>query len=160
MDLQRPVHMEWIDFTFQLLFSCHSCSYGRSVYCFSNSDTCWNSLQEELEGSAHKKWVKAVGEISAEDAATLEPPQDACGEHNMTLLTLMCFLWCCILWCGSCHTGSWWSWIPYKLVIPLHFISWKKTPNNAVTPQHQSKFAPKMKANAVPRLLSSLVWID
>ena len=47
-----------------------------------------------------------------------------------------------------------------KLVIPLHFISWKKTPNDAVTPQRQSQFTPKMKANAVPRLLSSLVWID
>ena len=47
-----------------------------------------------------------------------------------------------------------------KLVIPLHFISWKKTPNDAMTPQRQSQFTPKMKANAVPRLLSSLVWID
>ena len=47
-----------------------------------------------------------------------------------------------------------------KLVIPLHFISWKKTPNDAVTPQRQSQFTAKMKANAVPRLLSSLVWID
>ena len=47
-----------------------------------------------------------------------------------------------------------------KLVIPLHSISWKKTPNDAVTPQRQSQFTPKMKANAVPRLLSSLVWID
>ena len=47
-----------------------------------------------------------------------------------------------------------------KLVIPLHFISWKKTPNDAVTPQSQSQFTPKMKANTVPRLLSSLVWID
>ena len=47
-----------------------------------------------------------------------------------------------------------------KLVIPLHFISWKKTPNDTVTPQRQSQFTPKMKANAVPRLLSSLVWID
>ena len=44
-----------------------------------------------------------------------------------------------------------------KLVIPLHFISRKKTPNDAVTPQRQSQFTPKMKANAVPRLLSSLV---
>ena len=44
-----------------------------------------------------------------------------------------------------------------KLVIPLHFISSKKTPNDAVTPQRQSQFTPKMKVNAVPRLLSSLV---
>ena len=44
-----------------------------------------------------------------------------------------------------------------KLVIPLHFISWKKTPNDVVKPQRQSQFTPKMKANAVPRLLSSLV---
>ena len=47
-----------------------------------------------------------------------------------------------------------------KLVIPLHFISWKKITNNAVTPKRQSQFTPKMKANAVPHLLSSLVWID
>ena len=47
-----------------------------------------------------------------------------------------------------------------QLVIRLRFISWKKTPNNAVTPQRQSQFTPKMKANAVPRLLSSLMWID
>ena len=47
-----------------------------------------------------------------------------------------------------------------KLVIPLSFISWKKTPNGAVTPQRQSQFTPKMKTNAVPCLLSSLVWID
>ena len=47
-----------------------------------------------------------------------------------------------------------------KLVLLLHFISWKKTPNDAVTPQRQSQFTPKMKENAVPRLLSSLVWID
>ena len=54
--------------------------------------------------------------------------------------------------------------LPYKnsmkLVIPLHFISWKEAPNDAVTPQRQSQFTPKMNANAVPRLLSSLVWID
>ena len=36
----------------------------------------------------------------------------------------------------------------------------KKTPSNAVRAQRQSQFTPKMKANAVPRLLSSLVWID
>ena len=44
-----------------------------------------------------------------------------------------------------------------KFVIPLHFISWKKT---SVTPQCQCQFTSKMKANAVPRLLSSLMWID
>ena len=47
-----------------------------------------------------------------------------------------------------------------KLVIRLHIISWKKTPNDAVTPQRQSQVTPKVKANAVARLLSSLVWID
>ena len=47
-----------------------------------------------------------------------------------------------------------------KLVIQLHLISWKKTPNDAVTPQRQSQFTPKLKANMVPRLLSSLVWND
>ena len=44
-----------------------------------------------------------------------------------------------------------------KIVIPLHSISLKETPNDVVTPQRPSKFTPKMKANAVPRLLSSLV---
>ena len=44
-----------------------------------------------------------------------------------------------------------------KLVIPLHFISCEKTPNDTVMPQRQSQFTPKMKANAVPCLLSSLV---
>ena len=47
-----------------------------------------------------------------------------------------------------------------KLVIPLHFALWKKTPNDAVTQQCQIQFTPKTKANVVPRLLSSLVWID
>ena len=47
-----------------------------------------------------------------------------------------------------------------KLVIPSRFISWKETPNDVVTPQRQSHFTPKMKANAVPCLLSSLMWID
>ena len=39
--------------------------------------------------------------------------------------------------------------------VTFYFI--KKTPHDAVTPQRQSQFTPKMKANAVPRLLSSLV---
>ena len=39
--------------------------------------------------------------------------------------------------------------------VTFYFI--KKTPNDAVTPQRQSQFTPKMKANAEPRLLSSLV---
>ena len=43
--------------------------------------------------------------------------------------------------------------------VTFYFMK-KKTPNDAVTPQCQSQFTPKMKANAVPRLLSSLVWID
>ena len=47
-----------------------------------------------------------------------------------------------------------------KNAVPLCFISWRKTPNDAMTPQCQSQFTPKMKANAVPPLLSSLVWID
>ena len=34
-----------------------------------------------------------------------------------------------------------------KLVILLHF-TYEKTPNYAVTPQRQSQFTPKMKANA------------
>ena len=36
---------------------------------------------------------------------------------------------------------------------PLHFILWKKTPNDAVTPQRQSQFTPKMKVQAVQHLL-------
>ena len=43
---------------------------------------------------------------------------------------------------------------------PLHFILWEKTPNNAMTPQRQSQFTPKKKANAVPRSPSSPAWID
>ena len=43
--------------------------------------------------------------------------------------------------------------------VKFYFMK-KKTPNNAVTPQCQSQFTPKMKANANPRLLSSLVRID
>ena len=35
-----------------------------------------------------------------------------------------------------------------------------KTPNNAVTSQCQSQFPSKMKANMVPCLLLSLVWMD
>ena len=42
----------------------------------------------------------------------------------------------------------------------ITFYFMKKTPDDAVTPQRQSQFTPKMKANAVPRLLSFLVWID
>ena len=52
------------------------------------------------------------------------------------------------------------SWIPWKLSFRYILFHEKKTPNDAVTPQRQSQFTPKMKANAVPRLLSSLVWID
>ena len=45
-----------------------------------------------------------------------------------------------------------------KIIIPLHFISQKKNaPNDAVTLLYHSQFTPKMKANAVSRLLSSLV---
>ena len=32
-----------------------------------------------------------------------------------------------------------------KLVILLHFVSWKKTPNDVVTPQRQSQFTPRWK---------------
>ena len=39
--------------------------------------------------------------------------------------------------------------------VTFYFI--KNTPNDAVTPEHQSQFTPTMKANAVQRLLSSLV---
>ena len=37
---------------------------------------------------------------------------------------------------------------------------WLGRLTNAVMPQHQSQFTPKMKANAELHLLSSLVWID
>ena len=61
---------------------------------------------------------------------------------------------------GTGRREDWGRGHSLKLVIPLHFMSCKKTPNDAVTSQRQSQFTPKMKANAVPRLLSSLVWID
>ena len=47
-----------------------------------------------------------------------------------------------------------------KLVVPYILLHKKRLPNDAVTPQCQSQFMPKMKANVVPRLLSSLVRID
>ena len=52
------------------------------------------------------------------------------------------------------------SWIPWRL--SFHFILFhdNKTPNDAVTPQHQSQFTPKMKENVILHLLSSLVWIN
>ena len=63
------------------------------------------------------------------------------------------------------HFISWinsFSDISRKWVLPnmIRAVNWKKTPSNAVTPQCQSQFTSKMKANAVPRLLSSLVWTD
>ena len=61
----------------------------------------------------------------------------------------------------GCHSFATW---PYEFhetchSVTLYFMK-KKTPNDAVTPHRQGQFTPKMKANAVPRLLSSLVWID
>ena len=53
------------------------------------------------------------------------------------------------------------SWIPWNL--SFRYILFHEKNNSklyAVTSQHQSQFTLKMKANAVPRLLSSLVWID
>ena len=41
-------------------------------------------------------------------------------------------------------------------LLGMNFMK-KKTPNNAVTLQRQSQFAPKMKTNTESRLLSSLV---
>ena len=53
------------------------------------------------------------------------------------------------------------TWIPCNLSFRYNlFHEKKKTPSDAVTPQRQGQFTPKMKANAIPRLLSSLVWID
>ena len=52
------------------------------------------------------------------------------------------------------------SWIPWNLSFRYILFHEKKTSNDAVTSQCQSQFTPKMKANAVLRLLSSLVWID
>ena len=52
------------------------------------------------------------------------------------------------------------AWISWNLSFRYILFHEQKAPNDAVTPQLQSQFTPKMKANAVPRLLSSLVWID
>ena len=61
------------------------------------------------------------------------------------------------------------SWIPWKLVIPSRFISWKTHflilsgsvfCQKMIRAVNQNQFTPKMKANAVSHLLSSLVWID
>ena len=70
-----------------------------------------------------------------------------------------------------CEFFSWTivTWIPSKLVIPSCFISWKThflmlagsgSYQKMTRAVNQSQFTPKMKANAVSRLLSSLVWID
>ena len=62
-----------------------------------------------------------------------------------------------------------WSWILCKLVILLHFISWKNSLSDisrkciipyTINRANLSQFTQKMIANAVSRLLSSLVWID
>ena len=61
--------------------------------------------------------------------------------------------------CMGQESSKWFSWIPWNFsFLYISFHEKKKTPNNALTPQCQ--FTPKMKANAVPHLLSSLVWID
>ena len=79
-------------------------------------------------------------------------------------LSMKAFWW--LLNARACRLNTIWKLMGHdmnsmKLVIPLHaFYFIKKISNDAVTPQHQSQFTPKMKANAVPRLLSSLVWID
>ena len=52
------------------------------------------------------------------------------------------------------------TWIPWTLSFRYILFHEKRLLNDAVTPQRQSQFTPKMKAKAVPRLLSSLVWID
>ena len=46
-----------------------------------------------------------------------------------------------------------------KWILPnmIRAVNRQKTPNNGVTPHSHSQFTPKMKANAVSRLLSSLV---
>ena len=68
----------------------------------------------------------------------------------------------CERWSFTCLRlrGALLSWIQWNLSFRYILFHAKKTPNDAVTPQRQSQFTPKMKANAVPRLLSSLVWID
>ena len=57
-------------------------------------------------------------------------------------------------------SGLGYSWTPWNLSFRYILFHEKKTQNDAVTPQRQSQFTPKMKANAIPRLLSSVVWID
>ena len=55
----------------------------------------------------------------------------------------------------KCHTLLELGLNSMKLV--CYILFYEKTPDDAVTPQRQSQFTAKMKANAVPRLLSSLV---
>ena len=54
-----------------------------------------------------------------------------------------------------CYCSIWHEFHETCHSVTFYFM--KKTTNDAVTPQRQSQFTPKMKANAVPRLLSSLV---
>ena len=85
------------------------------------------------------------------------PPWEACDHINKMAATNMAswqtmlhvlYMWCHVI-----------AGIPWNLSFCFIFHE-KKTPNDAVTPQRQSQFTPKMEAKAVSRLLSSLVWIN
>ena len=95
-----------------------------------------------------------------------------CKKHVTDMLFTDVLTWCLRCWAAPgfpsrarpretsrCEPGGLFK-NSMKLVVSLHFISCKKAPNDAVTPQRQSQFTPKMKANVVLRLHLSLVWID
>ena len=52
------------------------------------------------------------------------------------------------------------SWIPWKSSFPYILFHKRRLQTMLWLIQRQSQFTPKMKENAIPRLLSSLVWID
>ena len=94
----------------------------------------------------HKKLrKKGVRKLCVYQQITWKVPKPVCGVRNMAFL----FQTKCLRGFGtSCRYFSMNS---MKLIIPFHFISWKKNPNDTVTSQCQSQFTPKLRANAVPR---------
>ena len=96
------------------------------------------------------------------------PPKHRISEIDGRLLTggrtANVFVLQLVLGLSSCWSSLWsssgvFTWIPWNSSLRYIIFHEKKTPNDAVATQRQSQFTPKMKANAIPRLLSSLVWI-
>ena len=100
----------------------------------------------------NRELTHVFGQYAVMDSLTGLNSTTPCGRD----LPLHCRLWKTTL---AVLSGNF-PWIPWKSSFRYILFHKKKTPNDAVMPQRQSQFTPKMKANAVSRLLSSLVWID